>query len=69
MTMKTESTTNKPAASRWYHCFVRRLLGVDEALEELRSINRRLETLESCVRPGVRHRDRTPHIVTGHWND
>jgi hypothetical protein len=35
----------------------------------LRSIDARLKTLESCVRPGIRHKEHTSHIVTGHWND
>lgn len=41
----------------------------DEVVILLRSIDARLKTLESCVKPGVRHKPHTSHIVTGHWND
>jgi len=41
----------------------------DETVMLLRSIDSRLKTLERCVKPGVRHRPDTSHIVTGHWND
>jgi hypothetical protein len=41
----------------------------DETVLLLRSIDARLKTLESCVKPGVRHKPHTSHIVTGHWND
>lgn len=41
----------------------------DEAVRLLRSIDLRLATLERCVKPGIKHRQNTPHIVTGHWND
>jgi len=41
----------------------------DETVVLLRSIDARLKTLEGCVRPGIRHKERTSHIVTGHWND
>lgn len=67
--ISTRKPTTADKARRWYHRLVRHLLGVDEALEELRSINRRLKNLEGCVRPGVRHKPNTPSIVTSHWND
>jgi hypothetical protein len=50
----------------------RRLIGrgePDEMVTLLRSIDKRLQTLESCVRSGVLHRKGVSHIVTGHWND
>ena len=41
----------------------------DEVVILLRSIDARLKNLESCVRPGARHKPNTNHLVTGHWND
>jgi hypothetical protein len=41
----------------------------DEVVKLLRSIDKRLATLESCVRTGIKHKPDTSHIVTGHWND
>jgi hypothetical protein len=41
----------------------------DEMIKTLKSIDKRLSTLEQCVRQGVKHRPHTSHIVTGHWND
>ena len=61
--------TKIKATRRWYNSLVRSFLGIDEALNELRSINRRLEKLEGCVRPGVKHKPNTQSIVISHWND
>jgi hypothetical protein len=40
----------------------------NEILRLLVSIDNRLATLESTVRPRHRHASQA-HIVTGHWND
>ena len=60
---------NPSTKAAWIARLIRRLFGIDEALEELRSMNARLEKLEKCVRPSVKHKPWTSHIVTGHWND
>lgn len=41
----------------------------DEVVKLLRSIDKRLATLESCVRKGIAHKPNTNHIVTGRWSD
>jgi len=56
-------------AQNWITKIIRRILGIDEALKELQSMNAKLAKLEKCIRSGVRHKDQTSHIVTGHWND
>ena len=67
--MKSTSKTTKPIKFNWLARLIRKIFGVDEQLETLKSIDARLKKLESCVRPGVRHRPHTNHIITGHWND
>ena len=45
-------------------------------LRELEKINANLDRIAkdsgkaaSCIRSGINHRPRTPHVVTGSWND
>lgn len=67
--MKDEPVQVTEDQRGWFQKFVRRLLGVDEVLKELRSIDKRLQTIESCVKSNGRTHGAYKYLVTGHWND
>lgn len=58
--------------TRWIRYVFRideQLEHLDEQLARLELIDSRLEKLEKCVRPGIKHKPYQAHIATGHWND
>lgn len=48
---------------------LRKILGTEEKMRLLRSIDSRLATLEACVRESKRGYGADTYLTTGHWND
>ena len=59
----------KTKTKNWITEIIRRIFGINEIINELKSANEKLAKFEKCIRPGIKHRENTSHIVTGHWND
>lgn len=53
---------------KWLRRLIRGLLGIDEALEKLDSIDGKLERLEKCIESRSEGYGRTPYVRTRNWN-